>query len=54
MEVEHVTGRIEADRVESEPLFKYIFGAKPGYVKGLQDPLLFITGNKAPITGAGK
>lgn len=54
MEVEHVTGRIEADRVESEPLFKYIFGAKPGYVKGLQDPLLFITENKAPITGAGK
>ncbi len=39
MEIAEVTGRIEVDRVEVEMLFHYRALPKPGYEKGLQDPM---------------
>jgi pilus assembly protein CpaF len=38
MEVAHVTGRIESDRVETEMLFKYSGNGKVAYEKGLVNP----------------
>jgi pilus assembly protein CpaF len=40
MEVAHVTGRIELDRVETEMLYKYSGIGKVTYKKGLTDPYL--------------
>ncbi len=40
MEVAHVTGRIELDRVETEMLYKYSGIGKEIYEKGLTDPYL--------------
>lgn len=39
MEVAHVTGRIELDRVEVENLYKYSAKSKTGYTKSLIDPM---------------
>jgi pilus assembly protein CpaF len=38
MEIAHVTGRIEIDRVETEMLFKYSGNQIPNYERGLVDP----------------
>jgi hypothetical protein len=38
MEVAHVTGRLESDRVETEMLFKYSGDGKLAYEKGLTNP----------------
>jgi pilus assembly protein CpaF len=45
MEVAHVTGRIELDRVEVEMLYKYSENGKIKYEKGLTNPY-FILGNQ--------
>ncbi len=39
MEIAEVTGRIEVDRVEVEMLYKFKPLPKPGYERGLQDPM---------------
>ena len=41
VEISHVTGRIESDRVEMEPLFTYIDGE---YQRGLLDPFRLVDG----------
>ena len=38
MEIAHVTGRIELDRVESEMLYKFSPDSTPNYLKSLVDP----------------
>jgi hypothetical protein len=38
MEVAHVTGRLESDRVETEMLYKYSGDGKLTYEKGLMNP----------------
>jgi len=38
MEVAHVTGRLELDRVETEMLYKFSAHPKPNYERGLTDP----------------
>jgi pilus assembly protein CpaF len=43
MEVAHVTGRIELDRVESEMLYKFSLNPTPKYVKSLVDPNYIFT-----------
>jgi pilus assembly protein CpaF len=40
MEVAHVTGRLESDRVETEMLYKYSGNGKVSYEKGLINPNL--------------
>jgi pilus assembly protein CpaF len=46
MEVAHVTGRIESDRVETEMLFKYFGNGKVAYEKGLVNPNHIFTSRK--------
>jgi pilus assembly protein CpaF len=46
MEVAHVTGRIESDRVETEMLFKYSGNGKVAYEKGLVNPNNIFTSRK--------
>lgn len=46
MEVAHVTGRIESDRVETEMLFKYSGNGKVAYEKGLVNPNHIFTSRK--------
>ena len=50
MEIEHVTGRIEADRVEIEPVYKFVGGSKGEksgkYEAGLLNPRLILEGAK--------
>lgn len=44
MEIAHVTGRIELDRVETQILYKYSAHPSPNYEKGLVDPLYIFSG----------
>ena len=46
MEVAHVTGRIESDRVETEMLFKYSGIGEVHYEKGLINPNLIFAGQE--------
>jgi pilus assembly protein CpaF len=51
MEVAQVTGRIELDRVEVEMLYQFKALPKPGYERGLQDPMLIFS---VPREGVNK
>jgi pilus assembly protein CpaF len=46
IEVAHVTGRIESDRVETEMLYKYSGLGKLAYEKGLINPNHIFTSRK--------